>query len=132
MKQYPSVIVPKHISPRPESHEREIAWILARHFQCRIEFLIPIDSYKTKTADIVMNGIMWEIKSPKGNSVTSTIQAQFKRGAKQSRSLIIDGRRTKLTDTYIQKQIILELRHRSRIKRVIYITKSSKVNENLR
>ena len=79
-----------------------------------------------------MNGVMWEIKSPKGNSKTYTIQTQFKKAAKQSPALIIDGRRTKLTDSIIQKQMAAELKRRSRVKKALFITKSGKVIENLK
>jgi len=60
----PEVLVSESIKPRPEVHEIEVAWILARHYCCIVEFLQPSAGYKMKTPDIVMNGLMWEIKSP--------------------------------------------------------------------
>lgn len=132
MKRHVTVIIPRYISPAPETHEREIAWILARHFNCVVEFLEPIDGYKMKTADIVMNGVMWEIKSPQGKSIAYTIQSQFRKGVRQSHALVIDGRRTTLTDSFIERQVVAELRRRSRVKKVIFITKSTKVIEYLK
>jgi len=64
-----------HPSP-PEPHEVDAAMILARHYKCAVEFLAPVDDYKRKTADIVMLGVLWEIKSPIGAS-KSTIGNQF-------------------------------------------------------
>jgi hypothetical protein len=105
-----------------------VAWVLANYYRCTIEFLQPIASYKTKTPDIVMNGIMWEIKSPTGNSQKSTVEYQFK-GLKQSRNLIIDGRRTKLNDTFIKAQIALEITRHSRVGRILFITKADEIIE---
>ena len=42
----------------------DAAYLLANHFQCTIEFLVPIDDYKRKTPDFKMLGIEWELKSP--------------------------------------------------------------------
>ena len=98
------VIIPvNHPSP-PEQHEIDAAWILARHFQCAVEFLTPVDDYKRKTADIVMLGIQWEMKSPIGAS-KSTIGNQFSIAKKQSRNIIIDTRRTAIEYEKIEKVI---------------------------
>ena len=125
MKRMPDVIIADTIRPEPEQHEKEIAWILVRHFRCTVEFLQPNGGYKVKTPDIVMNGLMWEIKSPKGSSRKNTIESQFK-GLKQSRNLIIDCRRTKLAELLVLSQIEKEsLRHR--VGKVIVIGKSGNV-----
>ena len=110
------IIIPDAHPNPPEDHER-------------LEFLIPIDDYKRKTPDIVMNGIIFEIKSPTGNS-RHTVRNQFDRASSQHASgLILDGQRTKLDDATLKKQIMRELTMRHRIKRVIFITKSQKVLE---
>ncbi len=122
------VIIPDNIRPYPEAHEVDIAWILARHYKAVVEFLQPSLAYKIKTPDIVMNGIMWEIKSPTGSSRKFTVQYQFK-GLEQSRNLIIDGRRTKLDDDHIKKQIQKEKKSRKRVGRLIFITNKLKIIE---
>jgi hypothetical protein len=48
-----------------------------------IEFLVPVDKDYTKTPDIKMDGLLWEIKSPKGDS-KYTLQRAFKEALKQS------------------------------------------------
>ena len=124
------VIVPiQHPNP-PEPHEIEVAHILAKHYNCTVEFLIPIDDYKRKTPDIVMLGRPWEIKSPTGDSRKYMVKYQFARASKQhARSLIFDGRRTKLPDDFLLEQVRKELAIRRRTREVIYITKSSKIIE---
>ena len=122
------VIIPiSHPNP-PEPHEVDVAMILARHYQCTVEFLIPVDDYKRKTADIVMLGVAWEIKSPLGAS-KSTIGNQFQFATKQSRSIILDTRRTKLAYDDIVKKVLFEINKRSSIKRVVLIDKSGVVVE---
>ena len=123
------IIIPDAHPNPPEDHERLVASILASFFNCTVEFLIPIDDYKRKTPDIVMNGIIFEIKSPTGNS-RHTVRNQFDRASSQHASgLILDGQRTKLDDATLKKQIMRELAMRHRIKRVIFITKSQKILE---
>lgn len=119
------VIIPDNIKPAPEKHEVEVAWILARNFKCIVEFLKPVAGYRMKTADIVMNGIIWEIKSPQGKSLKSTTKRQFK-GLKQSRSLIIYTARTNLDDNLIIEQIKKEKTYH-RINQLIVVTKDKRV-----
>ncbi|HSX30720.1 MAG TPA: hypothetical protein VLE99_02285 [Candidatus Saccharimonadales bacterium] len=126
MRNKGEVIVAEGVKPAPEEHELQVAQVLAKHFRCIVEFLQPSAGYKMKTPDIVMNGLMWEIKSPTGASRKLTIQRQFK-GLKQSRNLVIDGRRTQLDDAFIQKQIVLEMSRHSRVGEVLFISKLSLV-----
>jgi hypothetical protein len=123
------VVIPAGHSNLPETHEIEAAWVLARHYRCVVEFLIPVDDYKRKTPDIVMLGLEWEMKSPIGTSRKYTIKDQFKRASKQAKNIIIDGRRTKLSDDFIINVIKRELQTRSYIRRLIFITKIHKVVE---
>ena len=74
------VIIPASHPNPPEPHEVSAAIVLARHYQTTVEFLMPIDDYRRKTADIAMLGLEWEIKSPTGSS-KYTIQKQFRRAS---------------------------------------------------
>jgi len=112
----------------PEPHEIDAAWILARHFQCTVEFLTPIDDYKRKTADIVMLGVAWEMKCPMGAS-KSTIRNQFRRASRQSKCIIIDTRRTTLEYSSIEKEMLFQIKERPYIRKVILINKFGKVVE---
>ena len=47
------VIIPAGHPNPPEPHEVEAAYILARHYQETVEFLIPVDDYKRKSADVL-------------------------------------------------------------------------------
>jgi len=121
------IISASHPNP-PEPHEIDTAWILARHFRCTVEFLIPIDDYMRKTADIIMHGVEWEIKSTIGTS-KSTIGNQFQAASRQSKNIVIDTRRTSLEYDRIEKSVHHEMKKRVTIKRVILINKSAAVVE---
>ena len=124
------VIIPTDHPNPPEPHEVDAAYILARHYQTTVEFLVPVDDYKRKSADIVMLGVSWEIKSPTGDS-KSTIRNQFRRASRQSKSIIIDMRRTKLEYKSIEKEVLFQIKERPYIKKVILIDKSENVLEIL-
>jgi hypothetical protein len=122
------VVIPVGHPNPPESHEVEVAWILARYFSCEIVFLVPVDDYKRKTADFRMNSLDWEIKSPQGNA-KSTVHHQLVRAAKQSKYIVFDGRRTSLSDEILQSRIRAEMKEIRSIRRILFITKSSEVLE---
>ena len=121
-----NVVIPNNHPNPPEPHEIDIAMILSRHYQTTVEFMVPVDDYKRKSADIIMLGVEWEIKSPTGTS-KSTISGQFQRASKQSRHIIIDSRRTKLKFPEIEKRVIIEVTKRTSIGKVILIDKNKKV-----
>jgi len=125
------VIIPgNHPSP-PESHEVDAALVLSRHFNCSVEFIIPVDDYKRKSADILMLGAEWELKCPFGAS-KSTIENQFRRASKQAKNIVIDTRHTKLDFDVVEKKVLLELRERpsmKRVNRVILIDKFGNIIE---
>lgn len=128
----PTVIIPPDMKSDPEKHEVEVAWLLARHYHCVIEFIKPIDSYKVKTPDIIMRGALWEIKSPTGASYRRTVGSQFNKGVKQSRLIVFDGRRTKLPDAVLQRHLLFEMQKRRSVKRIIFVTKTSEIIEIFR
>ena len=122
------VIIPINLDKSPEDHEIEAAWIIARHYNRAVDFLRPVDDYKRKTPDIVMNGQLWEIKSPIGKS-KNTIERQIKRAVKQSRNIIVDGRRSAIPDNVLQSELLKQCMIRRSIKQLIFITKKLSVVE---
>ena len=122
------IIIPNgHPSP-PTPNEMNVALVLSRHYQTTVEFIVPVDDYKRKSADVLMQDVVWEIKCPIGAS-KSTIRNQFRRASKQSKCIIIDIRQTKLNFQEIEKSILFEIRERPYIKKVVLIDKSDKVIE---
>lgn len=109
----------------PETHELEIVAIFINSGS-DVSFLKPRVGYKVKTPDILMDGIEWELKSPKGNSRT-TISNQLSRGSKQARNLIIDTSRTKLEDELILRQLQRNIQEHRSVKHLILVTKTQAV-----
>ncbi|MDR2600034.1 MAG: hypothetical protein LBC73_07135 [Oscillospiraceae bacterium] len=124
------VIIPTDYPNPPEPHEIDIAYILASHYQTTVKFIVPVDDYKRKSADIMMLGVEWEIKSPTGDS-KSTIRNQFRRASKQSKNIIIDIRRTNLRYKSIEKEVLFQIKERPYLKKVIIVDRSEKVLEVL-
>ena len=122
------VIIPSGHPNPPMPHEVDVALILSRHYQTTVEFLIPVDDNKRKSADIKMLGTLWEVKSPTGGS-KATIQNQFRRASKQSKNIVLDIRRIKLKHEIIEKRVLFELQQHSNLKKVILVEKSENVVE---
>jgi hypothetical protein len=123
------IVPPNHPNP-PEPHEVDTAWVLARHYDCVVAFVIPVNDYARSSLDVLMRGVLIELKSPIGNSLKHTIKEQFDRASSQHAAvLVLDGRRTKLTDEHIIGKIKNELKYRRRIKKVIFVAKSEEIVE---
>ena len=121
------VIIPSNLDNPPESHEIEAAWIIARHYNCVVKFLKPIIGYKVKTADFVIQGVLWELKSPTSTSRRKCVSRQLANALEQSKSIIFDGRRTKLKDVFLEDQLRAELKKKRSIRKLIFITKNQEI-----
>jgi len=123
-----NVIIPGGYPNPPTSHEVDVALILTRHYRTTVEFLIPVDDYKRKSADVVILGVEWEIKCPRGAS-KSTISNQLRWASKQARNIILDTRHTRLEYNGIKNKVQLEVNRKSTIRKVVLINKSGEVVE---
>lgn len=117
-----NVITPATANPWP--HERRIAKILALAGHA-VEF---IPEGNIGTADIYLDGIEFEIKSPK-TSNTNTIEHRLKDAIRnQSCNIIIDSSRLKgMPDYALQKWLIGRCRVQPQIKRMLFINKRSQI-----
>jgi hypothetical protein len=126
-KEKADIFIPPNLDNPPEDHEIDAAWIIARHYNCLVRFLKPIIGYKVRTADFVIQGVLWELKSPVSASRRRCVTGQFDRAAGQSRSIIFDARRTKLEDNFLKAQLQKELQKRHSIQRLVFISKDKEV-----
>lgn len=97
------VVIPRDKQPR--QHELDTARRLAR-FGVDVEFLPEIDGEGVKSPDVLIDGEIWELKSPQGSSEKSTIDSQLKRGKRQAENLVIDLARCGLDDEVAIAQIL--------------------------
>ena len=122
------VVIPAGHPNPPSKNEEYIAGILAFHYRTDVVFIVPVNDFKRKSPDILMNGVTWEMKSPIGDS-KYTIQEQFKRASKQAKNIVLDTQRTKLQYERIETSVKLEMSKRHSIRKVILIDKSKKIVE---
>lgn len=108
---------------KPWTHEMKVANILAQA-GFNVEFLAEST---IATADILLNGVEFEIKSPFTNK-TDKIERNIKRGLKQSRNIIIDSSRIKgMRDDAVKQFLIRKVREQRQIGRLILITKRDEI-----
>ncbi len=108
-----------------EEHEYKTVKLLLS-LGYNIELQPPNQTKNTRSADLWMNGVLWEMKAPEGGG-KNTVRHNLERAKKQSQNVIIDLHRCKLSD----EQAIKELKHHfklsKRFKRMKIITKSREI-----
>ncbi len=118
------VVVKTDLINLPRGHELSAALILAKHFKTDVIFLRP--KHK-KSPDISVRGIMWEIKSPKGNS-KKTIENNLRTARKQSNNIVIDLARSKMhSSRAIARAKFYTRTNRGAIRHLKIITKTQRV-----
>ena len=78
LKNRGQVKIPDNHPNPPLPHEVNMASVLAQHFQTVVEFIVPVDDYMRKTADILMLGMEWEMKCPTGSSKRTRFLSLYK------------------------------------------------------
>ena len=106
----------------PQKHELETAGYFAERGY-DIEFIPPSNIPEVHRPDIIMNGLEWELKSPTGKG-RRTILRNMKYAAKQSHNIIIDLRRTSISEKKCVLEIEKRFDERPNIKRVLVIKKN--------
>ena len=117
------IIVPANVSPWP--HEQRVARIFALAGYA-VEFILEST---TRTADILLDGVEFEIKSPRSGNANS-LEHILKKATKQSCNIIIDTSRMKnVRDDNTRRFLINQVRIRKQIKKLIMITKQGQIIE---
>ena len=108
--------------------EREAAWILANYYKTVVRVLRPSEKYMEKTADFAINGIHYELKTPKSAKVRS-IEKLIHAATKQSKNVIIDSRKTRVTEKRMIEICVDRLAHIRNLSRIVLIVGKKKVLE---
>ena len=116
------VIIPSNTHPWP--HERRVAELLSRYGYI-IEFL-PVNTIGS--ADILLDGIRFEIKSPRSRK-TNTIEHRIKDAVRnQSSNIIIDSSRIRnMPDIVLQQWLTERCRIQPQIKRLLFVNKKGQI-----
>lgn len=113
-----------HIAPgrRPWKHELYVAEILAmagHYVEFLAEGVLPC-------ADIRLDGVEYEIKSPETAKIAS-VEQLLRKALKQAPNVIIDGSRCKIREDRLCRYLVYKCRNQKQIKHLIFITKSRQI-----
>ncbi len=115
------IIIPGGRKPWP--HELRIANILAMAGH-NIEFL---SESNISTADILLDGVEYEIKSPLTNK-PDKLERNIKRGLKQSKNIIFDSSRIKnMRDDNLRRFLTKKAKEQKQIGELVLITKRGQI-----
>jgi hypothetical protein len=107
-------------------HERRTAKALAS-VGMTVEFVEPSDRDSTKSPDVLIDGVYWEVKSPRTDKMTQ-IEKNLKRASKQAPYIVIDSRRVKrISDTTLQKYLLGRLIAQKSIRRILFVNRRGEV-----
>ncbi len=91
--------------------------------------VLPLQNNKgIKTPDIVMNGLKWEIKNPKGKG-RYVISRNIYKASKQAANIVLDLRQMPGSYRHYMSQIKREFHTNPRAKRLLVVTKAQTVIE---
>lgn len=120
-RQKGKIIIPAGRKPWP--HELRIANILAMAGH-NVEFL---PESNVSTADILLDGIEYEMKSPFTNK-PDKLERNIKRGLRQSKNIIFDSSRIKnMRDDNLRRFLIKKAREQKQIGKLIFITRRGQI-----
>lgn len=118
------IVIPNGLKPWP--HEMRCARSLSAAGR-NIEFVRPISGDRVRSADLVMGGVLWEVKSPETTTVKS-LQRILRRACRQSPNIILDtARMTRLSDSAVERELRRLKPLIKSIRRLILVTKSGDV-----
>lgn len=117
------VVIPVDLVQPLEAHEVSAALILAEYFESNV-YVIPTG--RGKTADFLIDGVRWEVKSPTGAG-KHNIQRVVRRALEQSSHIVIDVRRSKIHQSRIVAQVRYHARESRGLRRLLLISREGEV-----
>ena len=120
------VILPSDSKIRP--HELEAAGILANHYKTTVRVLPQSKRFKESSADFIIDGNSYELKSPITSSVRS-INNLIQLATKQSRNVVIDIRKSKITEKRMIQVCNERLKSLKKLNKIVLIVNKKIVLE---
>lgn len=108
-----------------EKHEYKTV-LLFTEMGVDIELIPKSEKRGVRAPDIVMNGLRWEMKSPKGEG-KYLMQNTIQKAVKQSRNVIVDLRRAKRPQERCLQELEKEFDSSKSLQKLKVITKSRKI-----
>lgn len=123
-KQIGKIIISAKINVWP--HEMETARALAAAGYT-VEFVARSEEERATSADLLINGELWEMKAPKSDKVNA-VEKNVRKALHQARCVILDSRRMKKVS---DRQVEHELRKCSvsfcHLKHLLFVNRSGEV-----
>lgn len=113
-----------HSNQQPYPHEEFAAKAVSKFFNTKIDFIKR--SNTAKSADLLINNIIWEVKSPIGNG-KRTMQNNIRTADDQSPNVIINLARCKMRTNVAINRIRYELSRANKVKHLLVVCKNGKV-----
>ncbi|MBR2543463.1 hypothetical protein IKF03_02620 [Candidatus Saccharibacteria bacterium] len=110
-----------------ESHEENTAELLTL-YGFNIEVIRPGNTPKTKNPDFLINGAIWETKSPM-TSNKKTLKKRMHEASEQAGRIIVDLRRVKSASQIAEKEIIKRFISKRTLRNMILIKSDDLVLE---
>jgi predicted ATP-dependent endonuclease of OLD family len=126
MKKKGIVLIPDGY--KPSANELWAAHIIAEYYDVRVEFIEPENRYMEHTADVYVDGVPHEIKTPKSNKAKKVFD-RLADGAKQADSLIVNSRETSVSTERIKGISMRVLERKRNIKKIIIIDGKGEITE---
>ena len=92
-----------------------------------VEFIAKSDNRYDKSADILMDGMVWEMKAPKSDKL-HMVEQNLRRALKQSQNVIFDSRRMKgLPDRAIERELRKWGKELRSLRRLLFVNRHAQV-----
>lgn len=108
-----------------EKHEYKTI-LLFTEMGIDIELIPKSERRGIHTPDVMMGGLKWEIKSPKGDG-KYLMQNTIQRAVKQSKNVIVDLGRAKRSQERCLQELQKEFNYSKNLRRLKIITKTRKI-----
>lgn len=119
-----AIIAPSNVNI--QEHEMNTARAIA-DLGHDVEFVHRNMGKRITSADVVIHGVLWEMKSPTSGS-RKAIERNLRKAGRQSPNVIIDSQRIKgLSNDAVEKAIGAYLPHIKSIKRLWFLNRKRKI-----
>lgn len=124
-KQQGKIIIAPDLNVWP--HELKTAEALARAGYT-VEFIRRSEEQRAKSADVLINGIIWEMKAPTSSNMKA-VEKNLRRATKQATYVIFDCRRMKsIPENAIEREIRICVSKRIKtLKTVLFVNRKGQV-----
>ena len=116
------------ISEVRDQFEMRTIYTLGSYATTDIEVLAVENIKGIKTPDVKMNGLLWEIKNPKGSG-KYVISRNIYNASKQAPNIILDLRRMMGSYRHYMPEIEREFKANPRAKKLLVVTKAQTIIE---